>query len=122
MPYLIGMEVSDFTQEVGKRIRYLRKERGLSQERLSELAGLHPTSLSNLERGKVNGFIGHYFKLAKALDVSPADLFDVSAHATDFEFGRKVRSLMESTKKLDSNRRAVFIDAAYKLLERIDSI
>ncbi len=72
------MESSELLACIGKRIRMLRKEKGLSQEQLSERANLHPTSLSGIERGKVNGFIGNYANLAHALKVPLAELVDTS--------------------------------------------
>lgn len=36
---------------LGKRIRELRKNRGIKQEQLAEMVGLEPTSISNIENG-----------------------------------------------------------------------
>ena len=55
-------------------LRKLRQTRGLSQERLAELAGLHRTYVSSVERGARNISIDNISRLAKALDVSPSKL------------------------------------------------
>ena len=60
----------------GDRIRALRQERGLSQERLAELAGLHRTYLSSVERGERNVGLDNICAIAEALGVSPAHLFE----------------------------------------------
>jgi len=60
----------------GERIRTLRQSRGLSQERLADLAGVHRTYLSSLERGERNVSLDNIYALAEALGVSPADLFE----------------------------------------------
>lgn len=60
----------------GERIRALRQERGLSQERLAELAGVHRTYLSSLERGERNVSLDNIYAIADALGVPPADLFE----------------------------------------------
>jgi transcriptional regulator with XRE-family HTH domain len=60
----------------GERIRALRHDRGLSQERLAELAGVHRTYLSSLERGERNVSLDNIYAIAEALGVSPADLFE----------------------------------------------
>jgi len=86
------------------------------------MAGIHPTSLSGIERGKVNGFICTYLNLAKALEVSLADLVDTSTDSREEQTWREARTLLEKTKTLDPKRRAVYLDAALKLLERIESI
>jgi transcriptional regulator with XRE-family HTH domain len=119
---LSPMDSIELLTQIGRRIRFLRKERGYSQERLSELAGIHPTSLSELERGRVNGFIGNYFSLAKALDVTLADLVDTDADLGDAQSWREVRDLLGMIRSLDEKRRAVYLDAAVKLFERLESI
>lgn len=122
MPYSAGMETSNLLTCIGNRIRTLRKEKGLSQEQLSELAGLHPTSLSNIERGKVNSIISNYANLAIALNVSLADIVDTTTNMGDGESWREARILLEKLKGLDSKKRAVYLDAAGKLFEKIESI
>ena len=62
----------------GERVRALRQERGLSQERLAELAGVHRTYLSSLERGERNVGLDNINAIAEALGVPPADLFESS--------------------------------------------
>ena len=62
----------------GRRVRALREERALSQERLAELADMHRTYLSSLERGQRNVGLDNILALARALGVSAARLFDES--------------------------------------------
>lgn len=54
----------------------IRKEKGLSHEKLAELAGLHPTTLSLLERNKRQPSISTLFQLADGLGVEPDKLVD----------------------------------------------
>lgn len=58
----------------GGRLRQLREEAGLSQMRLGELANLHPTYVSSVERGHRNVSLVNIHVIARALGVSPADL------------------------------------------------
>ena len=60
----------------GERVRALRQSRGLSQERLAELAGVHRTYLSSLERGERNVSLDNINAIAKALGVSTGELFE----------------------------------------------
>jgi transcriptional regulator with XRE-family HTH domain len=60
----------------GERIRALRQNRGLSQERLAELAGVHRTYLSSLERGERNVSLDNIHAIAEALGLPPAELFE----------------------------------------------
>ncbi|TFC93375.1 MULTISPECIES: helix-turn-helix transcriptional regulator [Cryobacterium] len=59
----------------GQRVREIRQDRGLSQEELAELAGMHRTYVSSLERGLRNVGLDNILAIAAALDVSPSDLF-----------------------------------------------
>lgn len=60
----------------GKRLRELRTERGLSQEQLADLAGLHRNYIGNIERGEQGIGIDNVMRLARTLKVKPAVLFD----------------------------------------------
>ena len=59
--------------KLGKRIATIRKAQGLSQEMLSEHAGITPTNLSHIERGQTKGSIDTMVALANALNVTPND-------------------------------------------------
>ena len=65
----------DIKKELGNKIRTLRRARGLSQEVLAELSGLHPTYISGIECGKRNVSLENIRSLAKGLGISLADLF-----------------------------------------------
>ena len=60
--------------EFGKRLREVRHEKGLLQEKLAELAELHRTYVSSVERGERNISLGNIKRLADALGVDLADL------------------------------------------------
>jgi quercetin dioxygenase-like cupin family protein/lambda repressor-like predicted transcriptional regulator len=60
---------------VGKTIRTLRKEKGLSLRELSRLAGLSTSFLSMVERGRSSLALTSLNNVAKALDTDLADLF-----------------------------------------------
>ncbi len=66
-------------QLLAKNLRALRRTSGRSQEELADLAGLHRTYLSQVERGIVNVTIDNLQRLADVLDVDVAALFDTSA-------------------------------------------
>ena len=61
---------------LGEDIKHFRKECGLSQEKLAELANLHRTYVGGVERGERNISLLNLVRLANALEVSVADLVE----------------------------------------------
>ena len=55
-------------------LRTMRQARGISQEKLAELAGLHRTYVSSVERGERNISIDNIERLATALSTTPPEL------------------------------------------------
>ncbi len=62
-------------KELGKKIRFLRKERRLTQEELGERAGLSYKFIGEVERGAVNISLDSIVKISNALGVKPMELF-----------------------------------------------
>ncbi len=65
---------------LGPRIKALRAERALQQRQLAEKAGLTPSLLSQIESGRLTPSIHTLGKLAGALGVSIASLFEAAPH------------------------------------------
>lgn len=63
--------------EFGIRVRELRLERNLSQEKLAELADLHRTYIGMIERGEKNITLINIEKIAKALKLSLHNLLEL---------------------------------------------
>jgi transcriptional regulator with XRE-family HTH domain len=62
--------LSDVLVRFGKRLRQIREKVGVSQERLAEMARLHRTYVSSVERGKRNISLLNIDRLASALGIS----------------------------------------------------
>ena len=78
MPTLRGVE-DQFAQTqtaLAKRVRTLRKQRGVSQERLALEAGIDRTYQSQIERGIANPSLQVLCAVATVLGVGPADLIN----------------------------------------------
>ena len=60
---------------LGKRIRYLRKQKGYSQEDLALECEINKNYLSDLERGRRNPSLLILDKVAKGLGVTLEELF-----------------------------------------------
>jgi transcriptional regulator with XRE-family HTH domain len=61
----------------GNAVRRARKEQGLSQEALADLAGLHRTFVGFVERAETNISIDNIGRIADALRLPAAQLFEV---------------------------------------------
>ena len=59
---------------VGKAIRDLRKEKGISQDVLSGFAGIARTHLTMIENGTIQANFETLWKIALALDIRPSEL------------------------------------------------
>ena len=66
----------DIKQGVGKRIKFLRNQTGMSQEELADRADIDRTYITSVECGKRNVSIVNIEKIAKALGVTLSKLFD----------------------------------------------
>ena len=66
----------DSKETLGKRIKFLRNKIGVSQEELADRAGIDRTYITSVECGKRNIAIVNIEKIAKALGVTLAKLFD----------------------------------------------
>ena len=70
------MRKADPRVTFGRRVRELRIERGLSQERLAELSNLHRNYIGGVERGERNIGLLNIVEIAHALRVQPMKLLE----------------------------------------------
>jgi len=70
----------DNKKMLGKRIKELRKRNNLSQEKLAELAGIEPTSLSNIENGRNYPSFITLEKILKILKTDFVTVFKFAKH------------------------------------------
>ena len=63
------------TEKIGIRIRELRKEMGLSQEKFATKIGMDRTYFASVELGKRNISIVNLEKIADGLNVTLSDMF-----------------------------------------------
>ncbi len=90
---------------IGKRIQELRKQKGVTQDELSEAVGISPHYLSSLERGLHNIKLETLVKMLNYLDGSADEVFcDVVNKASAVksnELYEKVKSLpVEEQRKI----------------------
>ena len=61
-------------RRLGAEVRRLRLKRGVSQEALADIAGIHRTYLGGVERGERNPSLANIVRIAAALSVTPSQL------------------------------------------------
>ena len=70
---------------VGKKIRCLRQDRGLTMEQLAFEVGIEYTQLSRIERGVINTSIYQLFVISRVLQVEFAEIVS-DLDLVDFKF------------------------------------
>jgi len=68
------MTTGDLQHVLGRRLREIRMERDLSQEKLAEKLGFHRTYVGSIERGERNLSMQSLEELAELLGVRALDL------------------------------------------------
>jgi len=59
-------------EDLGSRIRGVRKERGLTLKQLEASSGFSATHISEIERGKTSPTVGALLRIARALEKDPS--------------------------------------------------
>ena len=91
------MKNIDIHQEFGLHLKTIRKSKVLTQEDLGEKCGLTPQYIGVIERGGKNPPLATLYRIAKALEVTPAQLLAIPKLAvSDYD---KICSLVSETPK-----------------------
>ena len=61
-------------KRLGNRVRVLRAAKGLSQEAFADAAGIDRSYVSGIERGVRNISVLNLYRIARALNIHPAQL------------------------------------------------
>ena len=91
--------MNKYSELLGHRIKYLRKEKNITQERLAEIINRSKNHISKIELGLTNPPISLVFDIAQALNVHPHELFIFS----DVEY-----SFMNDGNYLDELKKIIF--------------
>lgn len=73
---LLAMDNTMITERVGNRIRELRSQTGLSQEKFALKIGMDRTYFASVELGKRNIALKNIEKIANGLGVTLSELFE----------------------------------------------
>lgn len=69
---------NEINQLFGRKLRLLRMSKGLSQEELGHLSGLHRTYIGQIERAEKNISIQNVGRIANTLELDVRELFNFS--------------------------------------------
>lgn len=75
---LLGDNMLDYKQ-IGERIRFLRKQKNLSQEQLAEKVWISTTHMSHIETGSTKLSLPVLVDLANALDVGTDEILETTS-------------------------------------------
>ncbi len=99
-------------QELGEKIKRLRKQRGLTQEQLAEMVDISPRNLSNIEVGVSFVKAETLEKIIDSLNVSTEELFANEHIKTNHELIREIDGYVNKVK--DDNRS---LEKIYRILK-----
>lgn len=80
---------------IGKRIKIARINADMTQERLSDLLGISPSHMSNIETGTTRVSLTTLVKIANALSVSLDDLLCDSVTHTRPQFEHDIQQVLD---------------------------
>ena len=83
-------------QMLGLRIKEIRKKKGLSHEKLAELAQIEPTSLSNIENGYNFPSFKTLEKLLEILGTNYLEVFNFEHHNTPDNLIAEITGILKS--------------------------
>ena len=99
----------DKNKDLGKRIKELRKSKGFTQERLSEIVGVDPKHLSRIECGKNVPSIDLITRISSVLGIE-LQMFFQTSHLKSKD------SLIKESNKILDNETEEKVRLYYKIL------
>jgi len=70
------VDMKSEAQKLGRNLKRIRKEKGISQGDIVRSLGMDRSFISNIENGKTNPTLATIAKLAKAIGVSVGELME----------------------------------------------
>lgn len=69
---------NSLTRNFGQKIKLIRFQKNISQEKLSELSEISRSVMGKIERGEISTTLNSVEKISEALNVNVKELFDFS--------------------------------------------
>lgn len=90
---------------LGQNIRRIRKRSKLTQDVFSEIIGIEPSSLSNIENGKSFPSAMTIICIQEKLNVHPEEIFDIDLSKINL----LDENIQERIKKMDENKKKILL-------------
>jgi XRE family transcriptional regulator, regulator of sulfur utilization len=104
---MTGRAAKRVRKVLGQRLRALRTQRGLSQERLGKGSGLSGKFIGEVERGEKSISIDSLYRVSVALEVPLRDLMDIGdKHTVPTEEAQKIFALVSRWRRPEDVRKA----------------
>lgn len=116
------MNLDAFLKVFGKKIKAIRKSKRISQEKLAELSGLHPTYISDVERGEVNASIYNCYKITNALGIPLSNFISPQSGKSNEEIENEINTLYGSIRELGRKEQKIILSALRGMLSAIKKI
>lgn len=96
----MGTERESITKEVGSRIRYARKSRGMSMDELAQAIYKTRSAISKYENGQISVDIATLYDIANALKISIYDLLHRNTPDINQEYNAEVPAFFRGVSQL----------------------
>ncbi len=100
-------------QIFGKRFKEIRKNFGYTQDKMAEIAGIEPQSISKIESGKNFPLLSNLEKIADNLGIELEDFFDYNHKTSEAQLKSDLLKIFD---KLDINDKERLLRLAKVLL------
>lgn len=104
---------------IGSRVRKFRLERGMTQERLSELSGLTPAHFSHIETGNTKVSLPSLLQIAMALGVTLDDLVYANLVHTKHVALKEMDALLSDCTDAEARALVTIAEAGKKAIRTI---
>ncbi|SHG01501.1 helix-turn-helix transcriptional regulator [Flavobacterium defluvii] len=72
-------------ESLAKRLKEIRSEKGISQEELAYRSEITLSQIARIETIKINPTVSTIFKIARALNVTPSEIFNFELNSVSNE-------------------------------------
>jgi transcriptional regulator with XRE-family HTH domain len=109
---------ADLVRAIGQRVAKARRDRGFTQEQLSEVIGIEPVTLSRLETGHRALSLTTLSRIATALEVDLGDLLDTGRELPQPELAPEEQELLRKYRAMSTGGREALLRVARELVGR----